>query len=287
MAIRALPFLLLALAACGAQARCANGSGVAAVDLRRTLNETNAGRLARKTLEEHRMSVQDLISERQAEAKRAENELERDRPTLAPEALAWRERRVQAEQESLKRLLADASKALEIDESALDDVVIARAGDAIKTIAERQGYGRVIDANEGKALCPVGGESADPRTAIDITAAVNRLVDERPERAAPADVKVVPMVILELWRIGDERDMHLPTDILAAVRGKGRLIVLIKLCVAADGIPSAVVIGRSSGRDDVDRFAVARTREWRFRPFLVEGRAMPVCSVKLFRWIVS
>ena len=135
-------------------------------------------------------------------------------------------------------------------------------------------------------LCAACGASAPPPRAPVAEAAP-------PEEAAPEPetmpgAAVVSMNLLEGSMIAGEKFIHLPPEILqrAAKSGNRSMIALVKLCLGVDGAPSLIQLKRSSGREDVDAFMLARMAEWRFTPYQLDGKPVRVCTAKIFRWIL-
>jgi TonB family protein len=93
---------------------------------------------------------------------------------------------------------------------------------------------------------------------------------------------------LESLRVGTRAD-PVPDESDAQAMAHGTrpvLIANVKLCVDAAGEPSSVTMLRSSGFLDYDAKLRAAVRTWRYRPFVVDGNARPVCTDVAFRYQV-
>ncbi|MBK9070731.1 MAG: hypothetical protein IPL79_06985 [Myxococcales bacterium] len=65
--------------------------------------------------------------------------------------------------------------------------------------------------------------------------------------------------------------------------GKSRLIASVKVCVDASGnVSSATKVGGGTGFASYDSKILGEVRKWRYRAFLVNGKAVPTCSVVQF-----
>jgi protein TonB len=95
-------------------------------------------------------------------------------------------------------------------------------------------------------------------------AANDRRRSERTREAArpkaPADRDVTPIARVE------------PEYPAAAARTQEEGIVLVRVDVDANGMPTNVDIARRSGSRDLDRAAVEAVRQWRFNPAIKDGK---------------
>jgi TonB family protein len=89
--------------------------------------------------------------------------------------------------------------------------------------------------------------------------------------------------------VAGEREIHMPPAILHDLRRTGNTqpVVVVKLCVDSAGAVSSVDVTKSCGNAAGDDSIVSKVRAWRFRPYTVNGAAVPVCTVKLFRYIID
>ena len=61
-------------------------------------------------------------------------------------------------------------------------------------------------------------------------------------------------------------------------RGAGKF----RLCLDETGVPESVVTLRSTDVPDYDRKILTRMKEWAYRPFVLSGRPVPVCTAVTF-----
>jgi len=108
------------------------------------------------------------------------------------------------------------------------------------------------------------GEPSDARLAVD----------QLPEPPA-----VVPQVVLEAQRVAGEKNlMPGEADIEAmAASGKGT-VGRFKMCLDDKGVPAKVTLLKSTYFADYDARIKAGIRAWRYKPFRVKGKPVPVCT---------
>jgi len=107
-----------------------------------------------------------------------------------------------------------------------------------------------------------------------------------PPRAAPLNVAPTS---LEANRIAGEKDI-VPDDVTKTEisrSGKDRLVGSFKLCINAKGNVAAVNQLKSTGIPTYDQKIKNTIRgEWRYWPFVVNGKATPVCTAVTFVFTV-
>ena len=65
--------------------------------------------------------------------------------------------------------------------------------------------------------------------------------------------------------------------------GKSKIIGSFKLCINAGGVVTSVKMLKSTGFSAYDNKIQGTMRgEWRYRPYAVNGRAVPVCTAVTF-----
>jgi protein TonB len=103
-----------------------------------------------------------------------------------------------------------------------------------------------------------------------------------PPPAAPQNV--APQA-LDANRISGEKNI-VPDDVTKTEisrSGKDRLIGSFKVCISLEGNISQVNQLKSTGFPAYDQKIVSTIRgEWRYRPFMVNGKAAPVCTAVTF-----
>jgi serine/threonine protein kinase len=106
--------------------------------------------------------------------------------------------------------------------------------------------------------------------------------------AAPIAAQVVTPAALDANRIAGEKRI-IPDEVtMDAISRSGQetLVSSYKVCVTADGGINSVTQLRSSGFVAYDdKIQSTIRKDWRYRPYLVNGKATPVCTA--FRFIYS
>jgi hypothetical protein len=91
--------------------------------------------------------------------------------------------------------------------------------------------------------------------------------------------------MLEGSRIAGEK-MISPDDVTKTEiqrSGKDRVIGSFKLCLTVDGGISNVNMLKSTGFPAYDSKITTKMRgEWRYKPYMVNGKAVPVCTAVTF-----
>jgi protein TonB len=106
-----------------------------------------------------------------------------------------------------------------------------------------------------------------------------------PPPPPPAAPQNVPPTLLEGSRIAGEK-MIVPDDVTKTEiqrSGKSKIIGSFKLCINASGAVTSVTMLKSSGFPAYDSKIQGKMRnEWKYRPYAVNGRAVPVCTAVTF-----
>jgi hypothetical protein len=105
-----------------------------------------------------------------------------------------------------------------------------------------------------------------------------------PPPPAPLAPQIVPPAALEKLRISGVKQIEpdLETKAQISADHRDRVVASLKLCVAVDGIVSAVSLLKSSQYDAYDAKLAADIKNWKYKPFLVNGKAVPVCTAVTF-----
>lgn len=109
---------------------------------------------------------------------------------------------------------------------------------------------------------------------------------DSPPPPPPAAPKLVLPHALEAQRIaGDARIVPAdPVKLAIDRQGISAVFVVVKMCLSPGGKVSSLELLKSSGFPGYDRAIVSRMRGWRYRPFRVNGKAVPVCTSVTFRY---
>jgi hypothetical protein len=114
--------------------------------------------------------------------------------------------------------------------------------------------------------------------------------------------RAVPIVALEKSLIAGEREPRLPPDVRDVFYAAGRRhpAFMFKMCIDDGGIPTEIEqVGRRGQRSSSDIVEPAETSPhllahflgtlgaWRFEPFVIDARPVPVCTVIMFRYAIE
>jgi TonB family protein len=126
------------------------------------------------------------------------------------------------------------------------------------------------------------GEQCDDGNTRDGDGCSSKCVKE----VAAAPVTIAPSA-LELQRVSGNTDVHPGKQTRAAMIHAGVSSVkgTVRLCADTAGAVTESTLTESTGYDDYDRKLVAAVRDWRFRPYVVNGTAFSVCSTAEFVYV--
>jgi protein TonB len=103
------------------------------------------------------------------------------------------------------------------------------------------------------------------------------------EPPKPEPPKVVPQVALEAQRISGEKDIQPPNDVATQMARSGKGTVgVVKMCLTEGGTVKSLTILKSTTYPAYDNKIKSKMHEWRYRPFQVNGKAVPVCTSVTF-----
>ncbi|MBA3392650.1 MAG: hypothetical protein H0T89_08405 [Deltaproteobacteria bacterium] len=94
----------------------------------------------------------------------------------------------------------------------------------------------------------------------------------------------VPPTMLEANRIRGIRVIVPDARTITAIESSGRTtaVAAIKMCLDDTGMISSLKLLKSSGFPDYDRKLETGMRTWAFRPYVINGRNVPVCTAVTF-----
>jgi TonB family protein len=93
-------------------------------------------------------------------------------------------------------------------------------------------------------------------------------------------VKKIPPGDLEGLRVAGDRTPSLPGNIKAIARRDGvkQILVAAEVCVGTDGRVSSAKLLKASDYDEANEAILGAIRQWKFRPYLLDGEPNAVCS---------
>lgn len=97
---------------------------------------------------------------------------------------------------------------------------------------------------------------------------------------------VIDMKTAEAARISGNREIPLPPAVSQELRAQGQpgTSAQVKLCLSAQGEPTKVIVAKSTGFPAADQRIVDEVQAWRYRPYTVNGRAVPICTAVVFQY---
>jgi len=104
-----------------------------------------------------------------------------------------------------------------------------------------------------------------------------------PPPPPPMAPKIVPQVALEQQRISGEKDIQPPNNVNVLIRRAGKKVVAtVKMCLNRSGNVKSLKLLRSTGHPAYDKKIKSKMRKWKYRPFKVNGKPVPVCTSVTF-----
>ncbi|HLU64838.1 MAG TPA: energy transducer TonB [Kofleriaceae bacterium] len=95
--------------------------------------------------------------------------------------------------------------------------------------------------------------------------------------------KIVPQQAIEASRISGEKNIQPPNDVATQISRSGKDAVgVVKMCLSAGGSVSKLQVLKSTGYPSYDNRIKSKMREWKYKPFRVNGKAVPVCTSVTF-----
>lgn len=156
--------------------------------------------------------------------------------------------------------------------------------DAVGTCTENCGEGPAAPPAApvcGNGVIEAGEQCDDGNTAGGDGCSATCRIIVKPAVVAPAT--------LQALRISGETQLHPGgvTQNQMARDGRSRVESVITLCVATSGAVTSATQRSSTGYAEYDQRLLAAVRDWRYRPYMVNGAPVPVCSVVKFVYTVN
>ncbi len=105
-----------------------------------------------------------------------------------------------------------------------------------------------------------------------------------PPKVEPEEPKVVPQVALEQKRLSGNKQIVPDDEVKLQIKreAKTRVITTVKMCLSTGGNVTSLRILKSSGYPSYDNKIKGEMRQWKYSPFTVNGKAVPVCTSVTF-----
>ncbi len=106
-------------------------------------------------------------------------------------------------------------------------------------------------------------------------------VTKKPTVETPPAPKLIPQHLLKGSLLsGNTQIQPGNADAVAMARtGKAKHVGSLKTCISASGSVTSVKLIKSTGYPAYDRLLKSGVRRWRYKPYSVSGKAIPVCTV--------
>jgi protein TonB len=108
-----------------------------------------------------------------------------------------------------------------------------------------------------------------------------------PPPPPPPKPQVVAPKAIDAQRVSGDKNI-LPdesTKMQLQRDGMSKISVVVKLCISAQGSVSSTNVVKSSGYPAYDRKITASMNQWRYAPFMINGKPSPVCSSVQFIYV--
>ena len=144
--------------------------------------------------------------------------------------------------------------------------------------AEVPGTGGGSGSDVGPGTGP--GKPTDPGTCTTPPCGESK---QEPKDDVVTTIRIPPPTIRSL-RISGETQIQPPEAVKTAMvhEDRRRTSASFEVCLSATGDVVSIRLVGSSGYDRYDAALAAAIRTWRYRPFQVGGRAIPVCGIVTF-----
>ncbi len=108
----------------------------------------------------------------------------------------------------------------------------------------------------------------------------------KPEPKVEAPPRIVDPTLAAGLRVAGEAQIFPPDAVRNAIYRDGREQVsgTFKVCVGADGAIDSVKMLKGTGYAGYDDALIDGMRGWRYRPYRVDGTAVPMCFVQVWRY---
>lgn len=148
----------------------AEGIKVAVIDVNRILNESEAGKAAKKRMEDRYEELKKKIDGKQEEAKKLKEEIDKQKILLGKDKLKEKEDALNAKVTELRQMTQDAEKEMQTRQGEQTREILKVIETQLDKVVAQEKFDLVLDKTQGAVV------HANP--AIDITAKVQELVNK-------------------------------------------------------------------------------------------------------------
>jgi eukaryotic-like serine/threonine-protein kinase len=139
------------------------------------------------------------------------------------------------------------------------------------------------------APAPTPATSAVPAPTPSAKTTPTTVVTAKQPPAPAVKPVLVPATKIESTRLAGSRQIALPgsTEQAMARQGIKGTQAIVKMCLSSGGEPTTVSLVRGTGFAEADTKIAREVRGWRYRPYVVDGKAVPVCTSVAFRYQIN
>ena len=135
----------------------ANEVRIGYVDIQRAIFGSNAGREARKALDERTERLKKDFERRGEEARRLEAEYLKQSAVLSPDARTEKERELQVKRRELQRLQQDYEEELNRKDAELSKRILGEVREVVKQVGGKGSYTLILEKNSAGVLYAANG----------------------------------------------------------------------------------------------------------------------------------
>ncbi|MCP4444334.1 MAG: TonB family protein [Myxococcales bacterium] len=107
-----------------------------------------------------------------------------------------------------------------------------------------------------------------------------------PPPPPPSEPKIVQQNAIEGSRISGEKDIQPPSSVATAIERSGkRAVGIVKMCLNGSGKVKSLNMTKSTGHAVYDAKLKSEMRRWKYNPYRVNGKPIPVCTSVTFVYI--
>lgn len=125
---------------------------IGVVDLQKSLNDSQAGQKAKKSLTELITAKQKSVDGKASEIEKLRMELDKQSTVLSPEAKKQKEEKLERDMRDYQRMVKDTQEELQKKESELTTSIIKELRQIVKKIGDDEGYTIIFEQVEGIIL---------------------------------------------------------------------------------------------------------------------------------------
>ncbi|HEY5928150.1 MAG TPA: energy transducer TonB [Kofleriaceae bacterium] len=144
-----------------------------------------------------------------------------------------------------------------------------------------------VAAITARITCTASGDDTD-ELGGEVGGLLDGTMPPPPPPPRPSDAVLtpqnVPTRLLEGIRIAGDK-IIVPDDatkVAITQSGKAKVVASLKLCIDATGVVTHVTVLKSSGFPDYDAKLKREMQLWKYKPYLVNRRPVPVCTAVTF-----